>query len=154
MVVLASFQPPTEGIRHQEPNTIARVKSRDLGKGTLYIAESQLTWVGESGQGFSLKYPTISLHAVSRDLNSFPSECLYLMTDADLESNDTIEEQNGENEEPEDSKILEIRFIPENTETLDSMFKAMMDCQALYPDPDDSSSEVKKRKKSVNDIEA
>lgn len=38
-----------------------------------------------SGEGFSLEYPHISLHAVSRDLSSFPHECLYLMLDADVE---------------------------------------------------------------------
>ncbi|XP_013775248.1 methylosome subunit pICln-like [Limulus polyphemus] len=139
MVVITSFPPPTEGIRHREPNTIAHIKSRDLGKGTLYIAESRLSWVGENGQGFSLEYPSICLHAVSRDLNAFPCECLYLMIDAELESNG--EEQNGESQEDEESKTSEVRFVPENTGVLDAMFKAMMDCQALHPDPDDSYSD-------------
>jgi hypothetical protein len=40
---------------------------------------------GTTGEGFSLEYPHISLHAVSRDLSSFPQECLYLMLDADVE---------------------------------------------------------------------
>lgn len=40
------------------------------------------------GQGLSLPYPAISLHAVSRDLNAFPHECLYLMIDPEKLPND------------------------------------------------------------------
>ncbi|XP_076323576.1 methylosome subunit pICln-like isoform X1 [Tachypleus tridentatus] len=141
MVVITTFPPPTEGIHHQEPNIAAHIKSKDLGKGTLYIAESRVSWVGESGQGFSLEYPSITLHAVSRDLNAFPHECLYLMIDADLETNDEEEGQHEENERTVENKTSEVRFVPENTGVLDAMFKAMMDCQALYPDEDDSFSE-------------
>ncbi|OTF69274.1 methylosome subunit pICln-like protein, partial [Euroglyphus maynei] len=45
-----------------------------------FIARLYLTftWRKENGQGFSLEYPQISLHATSRDLNNFHSECLYL----------------------------------------------------------------------------
>lgn len=42
--------------------------------------------MAENGQGFSLEYPDISLHAVSRDLNTFPDECLYLMVEDQAES--------------------------------------------------------------------
>lgn len=40
---------------------------------------SRFIWCADNGQGFSLTYPEISLHAISRDLNNFHSECLYLM---------------------------------------------------------------------------
>lgn len=46
----------------------------------------RFTWRTENGQGFSLEYPQISLHATSRDLNNFHSECLYLM----FENNNNI----------------------------------------------------------------
>lgn len=39
MVVLSSFPPPTEGIKLVQSNTGAFINSRDLGSGTLYIAE-------------------------------------------------------------------------------------------------------------------
>lgn len=39
MVVLVNFPAPTEGIHHAEPNVTAYFKSKNLGKGTLYIAE-------------------------------------------------------------------------------------------------------------------
>jgi nucleotide-sensitive chloride channel 1A len=113
MVVLSSFPPPTEGIKLVQPNTGAYINTRDLGQGTLYIAErficvfiyfifsinifkinyfiyfksfSRVSWVSAtSGQGFSLEYPHISLHAVSKDPSAFPLECLYLMLDSRLD---------------------------------------------------------------------
>ena len=45
-----------------------------------------MSWVSaDSGQGFSLEYPHISLHAVSKDPSAFPQECLYLMLDSRLD---------------------------------------------------------------------
>jgi nucleotide-sensitive chloride channel 1A len=47
---------------------------------------SRVSWVSAtSGQGFSLEYPHISLHAVSKDPSAFPQECLYLMLDSRLD---------------------------------------------------------------------
>lgn len=39
MVVLSNFPPPTQGIKHEQPFTVAVVNNRQLGKGTLIIAE-------------------------------------------------------------------------------------------------------------------
>lgn len=39
MVVLSSFPPPTDGIKLVQPNTGAFINAKDLGQGTLYIAE-------------------------------------------------------------------------------------------------------------------
>ena len=44
---------------------------KSLGMGTLYISEARVSWVGIAGQGFSLEYPHIAVHAVSRDLTQF-----------------------------------------------------------------------------------
>jgi len=46
---------------------------------------SRLSWLEKSGVGFSLDYPTISLHAVSRDLSAYPCEHLYVMVNAKFE---------------------------------------------------------------------
>uniref|UniRef100_A0A663EQN8 Methylosome subunit pICln n=1 Tax=Aquila chrysaetos chrysaetos TaxID=223781 RepID=A0A663EQN8_AQUCH len=85
MSFLKRFPPPAEGVRHQQPDTEAVLAGRTLGAGTLYIAESRLSWLENSGVGFSLDYPTISLHAVSRDLNAYPWEHLYVMVNAKFE---------------------------------------------------------------------
>jgi len=130
MVVLTSVPVPTEGIHLSLAHTAAHVNSRDMGKGTLYITEESVCWLHElNGEGFSLAYPQVALHAVSRDLTAFRHECLYLMLD-------------NQNEEDEDQdNLTEVRFIPDDKEMLDSMFKAMNHCQALHPDNDDSGHE-------------
>ncbi|ELU15189.1 hypothetical protein CAPTEDRAFT_187171, partial [Capitella teleta] len=39
MVVLTSFQPPEDGVRHKQDNTRALVCTRDMGNGSLFITE-------------------------------------------------------------------------------------------------------------------
>lgn len=144
MVLLTALQAPTDGVRHKQEGTSAHVQGRTLESGTLYIAESRVSWLNPSGNGFFLEYPSISLHAVSRDTNSFPQECLYLMTDIKLEDlpaeEDKAAENGGESDDDSTDPITEIRFIPEDKAALDGMYKAMCDCQALHPDPEDSFS--------------
>lgn len=50
----------------------------------LFSSSHRLLWLPQdpAGHGFALHYPSISLHAVSRDLSSFPAPCLYLMLDS------------------------------------------------------------------------
>ena len=66
MVVVTSLGPPEEGVHHREENTTTYVNEKSLGKGTLYVSESRVSWVGDRGHQFSLEYPHISLHAISR----------------------------------------------------------------------------------------
>ncbi|XP_022648295.1 methylosome subunit pICln-like isoform X2 [Varroa jacobsoni] len=84
MVIATNFEPPTEGIRHQVTDTQALIRNSDFGKGTLYISEGRLCWSGESGTGFSLEYPAIQLHAISRDPSVAPRPCLYLLVEGNL----------------------------------------------------------------------
>ncbi|XP_029458044.1 methylosome subunit pICln [Rhinatrema bivittatum] len=139
--LLSSFPPPSEGVRQQQPDTEAVVDGRGLGNGTLYIAESRLSWLDGSGMGFSLEYPSISLHAVSKDVAAYPREHLYVMVNAKLgersQESSMIEDEDDEDEEP----ITEIRFVPSDKSALEAMFSAMCECQALHPDPDDDDSD-------------
>nr|ACO12648.1 Methylosome subunit pICln [Lepeophtheirus salmonis] len=146
MVVLTSLGPPEEGVRHVESNTKVFFNSRGLGLGTLYISESRVSWVGE-GNGFSLEYPHIALHAVSKDLSAFPEECLYLMIDVRLmESEDPTPassvdgDDNDENDDQSSSGMTEVRFVPQDKSKLDTIFRVLSQCQSLHPDPEDVSS--------------
>ncbi|XP_055139025.1 methylosome subunit pICln isoform X4 [Symphalangus syndactylus] len=87
MSFLKSFPPPgpAEGLLRQQPDTEAVLNGKGLGTGTLYIAESRLSWLDGSGLGFSLEYPTISLHALSRDRSDCLGEHLYVMVNAKFE---------------------------------------------------------------------
>ena len=120
------------------------MNERNLGKGTLYIAESRVSWVNSSsGEGFSLEYPHICLHAISRT----PVECLYMMLDTsispklgdeDVDNDDDKEDDEDENEDDENTVM---KFLPDDTASLDAMYQAMSQCQALNPDPQDSDSD-------------
>uniref|UniRef100_A0A6I8NL20 Methylosome subunit pICln n=1 Tax=Ornithorhynchus anatinus TaxID=9258 RepID=A0A6I8NL20_ORNAN len=108
-----------EGLRRQQPHTEALLDGRALGTGTLYIADSRLSWLDGSGLGFSLEYPSISLHAVSRDLNAFPREHLYVMVNAKFTEDEAKEtpvaEGDGRDQSDEDEEaepIAEFRFVP------------------------------------------
>lgn len=140
MVLLSSCSPPDEGIRKKQDNTSAFIGDKSLGKGTLFIAESCLSWLSteHDGQGFSLQYPGISIHAISRDLNAFPQECLYLMVNGDL-TDDADKVQDESDDDDEDIEpSTEMRFVPEDKTVLDQLYQAMSDCQMLHPDQDDS----------------
>ncbi|RZF44296.1 hypothetical protein LSTR_LSTR006846 [Laodelphax striatellus] len=140
MVILSNVPPPSTGIRLEQPCTRVFVDNREIGKGTLFIAESSLSWVNsDTNTGFSLSYQNISLHAISRDLQARPYECLYVMLDTCLDG-----EQNGGNEDDDENEdkneFSEMYFVPDDTSRLNAMFTAMNECQALNPDPDDSVS--------------
>lgn len=144
MVVLKHLPPPTEGVRHEQAETTAVMDGQRLGCGTLYVAETRLSWFDGSGLGFALEYPSIGLHAISRDVSAYPQEHLYVMVNGKLsEENDS--DMPAEDEEDsgseEDRAITEIRFVPTDKSALEPMFSAMCDCQALHPDPEDQDSD-------------
>ncbi|XP_072550944.1 methylosome subunit pICln isoform X2 [Salminus brasiliensis] len=150
MVLLKCLPPPSEGVRHQQAETSAVLDGKRLGTGTLYVAESRLSWLDGSGMGFSLEYPSISLHAISRDVSAYPQEHLYVMVNKKLDDENEAEMQErapddeGEEESDDDSEdgvITEIRFVPTDKAALESMFSAMCECQALHPDPEDEDSD-------------
>ncbi|XP_056139544.1 methylosome subunit pICln [Lampris incognitus] len=154
MVLLKSLPPPTEGVRHEQAETTAVMDGKGLGCGTLYVAETRLSWFDGSGLGFSLEYPTISLHAISRDLSAYPQEHLYVMVNAKLsDENEAEMRENAHDRGDEDASssdddddddegvITEIRFVPSDKAALENMFSAMCECQALHPDPEDDDSD-------------
>ncbi|KAJ8267019.1 hypothetical protein GJAV_G00137370 [Gymnothorax javanicus] len=156
MVLLKNVSPPSEGIRYEQSETTVVLDGEGLGSGTLYIAETRLSWFDESGKGFFVEYPSISLHAISRDMKVYPQEHLYVMVNTKLnedkgmqdEAKEAHKKENADSsEEDEDDDddspgpITEIRFVPSDKTALESMFAAMCDCQALHPDPDDSDSD-------------
>lgn len=49
-----------------------------------FLPLRRLSWFDGSGMGFSLDYPTIGLHAISRDVSAYPQEHLYVMVNGKL----------------------------------------------------------------------
>ncbi|XP_069496070.1 methylosome subunit pICln [Ambystoma mexicanum] len=144
MSLLSSLPPPGDDVRQEQPDTEAVMGGKGLGSGTLYIAESRLSWLNGSGLGFALDYPTISLHAISRDTNAYPREHLYVMVNAKLGDEELKDDMGDEDEsdgEDDIEPITEVRFVPSDKSALEAMFSAMCECQALHPDPDDEDSD-------------
>ncbi|XP_071353309.1 methylosome subunit pICln isoform X2 [Trachinotus anak] len=148
MVLLKNLHPPTEGVRHEQAETTAVMDGQRLGCGTL-----RLSWFDGSGMGFCLEYPTISLHAISRDVSAYPQEHLYVMVNGKLSDENEAEmaEKAADDEDDDGSSsdgddddngvITEIRFVPSDKAALEPMFSAMCECQALHPDPEDDDSD-------------
>jgi len=161
MVVVTSLGPPEEGVRMKQDNTAVFINRKSLGMGSLYISEARVSWVGITGQGFSLEYPHIALHAVSRDLTQFHSECLYLMIDVRLVDSDgtpmstpTSSNAGSDDEGNEDDSeegMTEVRFIPDDRGSLDQLFAVMSECQALHPDPEDSADSGQEEEEGMFD---
>nr|XP_057936819.1 methylosome subunit pICln [Doryrhamphus excisus] len=155
MVLLKNFHPPTEGVRLQQADTTAVMDGNKLGCGTLYVAETRLSWFDGAGLGFCLEYPTIGLHAISRDVSAYPQEHLYVMVNGKLSEKENEAEMadkapdeegddassDGGDDDDDEGPITEIRFVPGDKTALDSMFTAMCECQALHPDPEDDDSD-------------
>uniref|UniRef100_A0A0R3S6I4 Methylosome subunit pICln n=1 Tax=Elaeophora elaphi TaxID=1147741 RepID=A0A0R3S6I4_9BILA len=83
MIVLSNVAVPTDGVRLIQGQVTAYIENESAGEGELTISESSVTWISSvSGQGFSLTYPSIILHAISRDPSVFHEECIYVLADA------------------------------------------------------------------------
>uniref|UniRef100_A0A673Z9W8 Methylosome subunit pICln n=1 Tax=Salmo trutta TaxID=8032 RepID=A0A673Z9W8_SALTR len=137
MVLLRSVPPPSEGVRHEQAETTAVLDGKGLGAGTLYVAETRLSWFDGSGMGFSLEYPTISLHAISRDFSTYPQEHLYVMVNAKLnaemqENAHDQEDEDNSSEEDESERITEIRFVPRDKAACKSEGRGMASRQVTY----------------------
>lgn len=133
---MTSFPPPTEGLHHVEEKTEAFIQEKSYGVGTLYIATERLSWCDSLGHGFSLEYPSISLHAICRDTSQFPHECIYCMMESPLDDN----ENDGASDDST-GRVGEVRFVPEDKSKLEVMFRALSDCQILHPDPEEQDEE-------------
>uniref|UniRef100_A0A0B7BTN3 Methylosome subunit pICln n=1 Tax=Arion vulgaris TaxID=1028688 RepID=A0A0B7BTN3_9EUPU len=146
MVLLINHSVPVEGIQHTEPNVAVDIEGNDLGTGTLYITHSSVLWLNPSDEGIQLEYRQISLHAISRDLQAFPKEHLLCHYDGKLpgvekSDDEASDDDNNEHNTDFECSLIEIRFIPENKESLAALFEALADCQTLHPDSDCQLSE-------------
>uniref|UniRef100_A0A1B6CHU2 Methylosome subunit pICln n=2 Tax=Clastoptera arizonana TaxID=38151 RepID=A0A1B6CHU2_9HEMI len=145
MVVITNFPPPMEGIKVEQP-LVSVFFNEDLkGKGTLYVAESRLSWVQDTTeQGFSLEYPSMTMYAISRDIEAHGHECILVVVDTGPGTEGEDSEVDNEDEEEDvdsNSQTVSVRLVPDDKNSLYSIYNAMKECSALHPDPDESISE-------------
>jgi len=97
----------------------------DGANGVLYIIESALVFMSSTGRGFQVKYPAITLHAISR--GDAPSIYCQL---------DETDNSSSPEEASEDAPMRELTIVPQDPGSLEPIFEAMSLCASLHPDPD------------------
>lgn len=138
-MVLDNITVSMDDVRYMQQSCTAVVQTQNLGAGTLYVADSILSWLNPLGQGFKLEYPSIQLHAISRDTTTFPEHCLYLMVEGSI-IGEELSSSDSEDRDPV-APISELRFVPDDKNALQDMYEAMCNAQALHPDAEDEESE-------------
>ncbi|SJL08353.1 uncharacterized protein ARMOST_11716 [Armillaria ostoyae] len=119
-------------LRHQQNEVQVRFEAPLEGKadwrhGTLYVIDSVLAFVedGENAEGWQIKYPAITLHAISKAEGG-----IYCQLDDKI----------GLGDEEEDA-MRELTIIPKDTGSLDTIFEALSICASLHPDEPSPSDE-------------
>lgn len=142
MAVLSNVVRPTDDVKHTQPNTELFANKTLVGNGTLYISTNCISWIADAEKGLSIPFLNIILHAVCRDTNMFPHECLYLHTDAELPFPNDSDDSDDDGDSTEDggapsstSKITELYLVPQDKTCLSVLYETMAACQALNPDP-------------------
>ncbi|KAF8683529.1 hypothetical protein HU200_044442 [Digitaria exilis] len=106
--------------------------------GILFITTRRVIWLSEAekGKGYAVDFLAISLHAVSRDLEAYPSPCLYTQIEAEVGTDEEAGESNPEAiDDLELSRVSEMRIILGDPGQLDALFDVFCHCAELNPDP-------------------
>ncbi|KAF8515383.1 regulator of volume decrease after cellular swelling-domain-containing protein [Hysterangium stoloniferum] len=134
----ASFSDIPPILRHKEENVSVSLdpllegfEAEDGAKGTLYVTESVLAFISETGKGFQITYPTITLHAIARGEDGPTIYC-------------QLDETSGTGEEGEEDTrdMRELKVKPVDTASLEPIFEALSLCAALHPDPQGSDDDM------------
>ena len=92
----------TESLLHTQPHVrVFLSATHTLGPGTLHITTKRVLWLPDNAQpadsGYSIDFPQLLMHALSRDTAFFPHPAIYCQLEQDDE--DDGEEEEGEDEE-------------------------------------------------------
>uniref|UniRef100_A0A6M2ECE4 Chloride conductance regulatory protein ICln n=1 Tax=Populus davidiana TaxID=266767 RepID=A0A6M2ECE4_9ROSI len=111
--------------------------------GTLYISTKKVVWLSDVDRtkGYAVDFLSISLHAVSRDPEAYPSPCIYTQ----IETGEDEDESEGSDSECSDaldlSKVTEMRLVPSDPSQLDTLFQVFCECAELNPEPVEDNEE-------------
>ncbi|KAN0093116.1 Regulator of volume decrease after cellular swelling domain containing protein [Tylopilus felleus] len=136
----SSFSDIRPVLRHKEENVSVTLDPpldgftpEDAANGILYVVESALVFMSSTGRGFQVKYPAITLHAISRAESSNP--CIYCQ----LDETDSSSPPDQASEDVTDMR--ELMIVPQNAASLEPIFEAMSLCASLHPDPNQSEED-------------
>ncbi|KAK2972764.1 hypothetical protein RJ640_019412 [Escallonia rubra] len=127
-----------EELVHVQPGvSIALGSQPPESPGTLYISTKKVVWLSDSdrSKGYAVDFLSVSLHAVSRDPEAYPSPCIYTQIEIGAED----EESEGSDSEHDDvfdlEKVTEMRLVPSDP----SQF--FCECAELNPEPVEAEEE-------------
>ncbi|GJN08469.1 hypothetical protein PR202_ga26391 [Eleusine coracana subsp. coracana] len=139
--IAADGAPVLDAASGEELVRVDRAASVALGSrapeppGTLFVTTSE----AEKGKGFAVDFLDITLHAVSRDLEAYPSPCIYTQIETEVDTDEEDGESDpGANGELELSRVFEMRIIlahPSQQLSVDELFDVFCHCAELNPDP-------------------
>jgi len=115
--------------------------------GTLYVTTKRLVWLSDEDvhKGYAVDFYSLSMHAISRDVEAYPQPCIYTQIENGNETEEEFEEDEDAQEplEPEIngtpsdlSHVTEMRLVPKDSSVLDHLFQVLCDCAVLNPDPE------------------
>ncbi|KAL5728089.1 hypothetical protein ACHQM5_001212 [Ranunculus cassubicifolius] len=134
-----------EELMHVQHNTtLVLANQNPISPGTLYISTKRVVWLSDIDRekGYAVDFLSISLHAVSRDPESYPSPCIYAQIEAETGEDDESESSDSESNDTTDiSKITEMRLIPSDPTQLDALFDIFCECAELNPEPNEEQEE-------------
>ncbi|XP_055849601.1 methylosome subunit pICln [Episyrphus balteatus] len=149
MVIIRPINLPDAGLVYSSPNTQLKIADRIIGTGTLYVNQDSLEWMpADRPEGLSILWKQISVHGVAPN----PVKCIYFMLDHKLvwdgvygdivipNGNGVNDDESEDDEESNSDQMTEMWLIPNDPNTVDSIYQAMTDCQALHPDSAESIS--------------
>lgn len=125
--------------------------------GNLYVTSKRVIWLSQqSNVAYDFDVPYITLHAVSRDVNTYPKSCIYCQLDEDMpderynagdhegsgdKDEDAIDGANQTEEEEEEEVMTEIFLVPEEERDLQAIFDALSHAALLNPDPEEDGDD-------------
>ncbi|KAH9610391.1 hypothetical protein KSS87_018488 [Heliosperma pusillum] len=102
--------------------------------GTLYITSKQVIWLSDVdvSKGYAVDFVSITLHAISRDPEGYPSPCIYTQ----IETGDDGDDDEDDDEGPSEiSKTKEMRLVPSDPNQLETLFNVFCEGAELNPEP-------------------
>ncbi|KAJ8771457.1 hypothetical protein K2173_026634 [Erythroxylum novogranatense] len=111
--------------------------------GTLYISTKKVVWLSDVDRtkGYAVDFLSLSLHAVSRDPEAYPSPCIYTQIEVEDDEHESEESDSESSEVLELSRITEMRLVPSDPGQLDTLFDVFCECAELNPEPVDEDDE-------------
>ncbi|XP_042472383.1 chloride conductance regulatory protein ICln-like [Zingiber officinale] len=116
-----------EELMHVEPGVAVALGSRPMeSPGTLYVISRRVIWLSDvdKGKGYAVDFLSLSLHAVSRDLETYPFPCIYTQIKIGDEDEESESLDSESNDDLELSKVTEMRLLPLDV--------GKMDCKHIY----------------------